>query len=268
MPGLHPREASAILSPPLGSALSERWCVPLAGATSGAGILRATLGGPPRDGPGASCTEQIGGVMYILVSGATKTVAKLMSQHPNLGVLVCPKDGNSFPDKSVVWAADNSAFSGFDDALFRRFLTKLAERPDCRWVTAPDVVGDAAATMRLWAEWAPLIRTLGLKPSLVAQDGLTVGDVPWAEVGGIFIGGTTRYKLSEAAAVIVGEATRRNVWAHMGRVNTAPRVLFAAAIGCRSVDGSGFSKWSATHLPWALRLARQEPLNLSGEATA
>lgn len=200
--------------------------------------------------------------MLVLVSGATKTVRDLMVQHPNLGVLLTPNDGNVAPQPGVLWAADNSAFSGFDDATFRRFLARIEGRRDCMWVTAPDVVGDAEATARLWNEWRPIIKARGLRPALVAQDGLTARDVPWDEVEAVFIGGTTRYKLSEAAAEVVGEANRRNVWTHMGRVNTAKRVLFAAAIGCRSVDGSSFSRFSKTHLPWALRLARQRPLRL------
>lgn len=200
--------------------------------------------------------------MYILVSGATKTVTRLLERHENLGVLVTPNDGNAFPPASVVWAADNSAFSGFDDVKFRRFLDRLQGRPDCLWLTAPDVVGDAEQTFALWREWSPRIREKGLRPALVAQDGLRVADVPWSEVGAIFIGGSTRYKLGEAAAEIVGEANRRNVWTHMGRVNSARRILFAAAIGCRSVDGSGFSRFSETHLPWALRVAGQVPLGL------
>jgi hypothetical protein len=200
--------------------------------------------------------------MFILVSGASTTVRAMMPRHENLGVLVTPRDGNLFPPHGTVWAADNSAFSGFDDALFRRFLERLEARPDCRWVAAPDVVGEAGETMLLWPKWQRLIRDAGLRPALVAQDGLTVADVPWDEVGGIFIGGTTRYKLGESAAAIVGEASRRNVWTHMGRVSTAKRILFAAAIGCRSVDGSCFSRWSNTHLPWALRLAQQIPIGL------
>lgn len=206
--------------------------------------------------------------MWILVSGASKTVRALMPEHANLGVLSTPHDGNAFPPPKTVWAADNGAFRGFDDELFRRFLNKLSERPDCRWVACPDVVGDAEATMHLWGKWAPLIRERHLTPALVAQDGLTARDVPWDEVGAIFIGGRkgSPYKTGEAAAEIVGEANRRNLWTHMGRVSTVRRILFAAAIGCRSVDGSCFSQWSATHLPWALRVARQIPLGLGAEA--
>lgn len=198
--------------------------------------------------------------MFVLVSGATTTVRSMLVQHPNLGVLLTPSDGNSVPVPGVVWAADNSAFSGFDESRFRAFLKRIAHRTGCLWVAAPDVVGDAAATARLWDVWRPIIKAHGHRPALVAQDGLTKADVPWRDLEAIFIGGTTRYKLGEAACEIVGEAVARNVWPHMGRVNTAKRMLFASAIGCRSVDGSSFSRFARTHLPWALRLARQRPL--------
>jgi hypothetical protein len=202
--------------------------------------------------------------MYILVSGATVTVRELIVQHPNLGVLICPAAGNSAPERGTVWAADNSAFSGFDEATFIQMLKRIEGRDDCRFVTAPDVVGDHEATLNLWEKWNPKIRNYGLTPAFVAQDGCLPDSVPWRDVGAVFIGGTTRYKLGEAAAAIVGEGNRQNVWTHMGRVNTARRILYAAALGTRSIDGSGFSRFSATHLPWALRLAKQPILRLEG----
>lgn len=198
--------------------------------------------------------------MLILVSGATKTVRAAMARERNLGVLLTPNDGNAIPDDGIVWAADNSAFSGFNRARFLRFIDRLARARGCRWVTCPDVVGDALATRALWEEWRPFIVERGLPPALVAQDGLREGDVPWDEVACVFIGGTTQYKLSGRAAAVVAEARRRGVWAHMGRVNTARRIRFAAALGCDSVDGTAFSRFSATHLPWALQVARQIPL--------
>ena len=111
--------------------------------------------------------------------------------------------------------------------------------------------------MRLWAEWRQIIVAHGHRPALVAQDGLRASNVPWSEVGAIFIGGSTRYKLDLPAAEIVAEANRRGIWAHVGRVNSSRRISYAAAIGCDSVDGSGFSRFPRTHLPWALLTARQ-----------
>lgn len=210
-----------------------------------------------------------------------------MASHPNLGVLLTPNDGNVVPAPGVVWAADNSAFSGFDAERFRAFLARIAGPSTCLWVAAPDVVGDAEATLRLWGEWRPIIEARGHRPALVAQNGLTVALVPWDEVPALFVGGspwcapcrwvrpasdhvTTRcpfcrrlineWKTGPEAAALVAEANRRGVWVHMGRVNTRRRILFAAGIGCQSVDGSSFSRYSRTHLPWALRTARQRPL--------
>lgn len=214
--------------------------------------------------------------MYILVSGATDTVRAMLPEHPALGILLTPADGNVAPPPKTVWGADNSVLtkSGFDDAMFRQFLARIRGRDDCKFVAAPDhveriegqIVGDAEKTLALWSKWRPIIRDHGLTPALVLQDGMATVDVPWLEVGAVFVGGSVRYKLSEAAGAIVAEANRRRLWTHMGRVNSARRILYAMAMGCRSVDGSGFSSWSKTHLPWALKVARQIPLGLQVRA--
>lgn len=64
----------------------------------------------------------------------------------------------------------------------------------------------------------------------------------------MFIGGSTPYKLGDDAAAIVAEARRRGLPAHMGRVNGAPRMAYAATIGCTSVDGTKWARFRATHL--------------------
>lgn len=203
--------------------------------------------------------------MWILVSGATATVRRLLSVHQNLGVLLTPADGNRIPDADVTWAADNSAYSGFNERKYRTFLKRLRGAIGCRWITAPDVVADSVATLSLYQQWQPIITDHGLLPALVAQDGLSYRQVPWLDVSAVFIGGTTKYKLSLEAAEIVREANARCLWTHMGRVNSVRRVLYAAAIGCRSIDGSSFSRYSRIHLPWALRVACQLPLHLSAQ---
>lgn len=62
--------------------------------------------------------------------------------------------------------------------------------------------------------------------------------MPWDEFDALFIGGTTRWKLSEAAHELAAEAKRRGKWLHMGRVNSWPRMQIASAMGCDSVDGT------------------------------
>lgn len=190
--------------------------------------------------------------MILLVSGGTRTVKRLI-QHPNLGVLITPSAGNSPPPVGVYWACDNSAFTGFDHAKFRQMLKKIKDRPDCRWVACPDVVGDHEATLKLWHENVRLILDHGQLAAFVAQDGCTVESLPWgAGMSAVFIGGTTRWKLGSEAARIVHEANRRMLPTHMGRVNTLRRLMLAQTLGVTTVDGSSFSKWSETYIPRSL----------------
>lgn len=69
------------------------------------------------------------------------------------------------------WAADNGAYSGFDAGAYVRMLDRIAGRRPL-WVTAPDVVGDARATLDLFGRWHHEIASRGLPAALVAQDGL------------------------------------------------------------------------------------------------
>ncbi len=205
--------------------------------------------------------------MYILVSGSTASVRRMLKQHPNLGVLLTPADGNLAPERGVVWAVDNGAFAGFKPELFQNLLRRIEERDDCRWVVAPDVVGDHEATLKGWQRWAPIIRDFGQRPAFVAQDGCTVDAVPWDNLACVFIGGSTRFKLGDTAARIIVEGNRRNVWTHMGRVNSGKRIVYAAGLDCRSVDGSSFSRFAETHLRWALPLARTRQFFLPMESS-
>lgn len=200
--------------------------------------------------------------MYILVSGATTTVRAMLPMNPNLGVLLTPNDGNAAPPAGVVWAADNSAFKDFQVPKFLRFLARIAERRDCLFVCAPDVVANHAETLKRWQVWNGVIRACGLRAAFVAQDGCAPSDVPWDKAGAVFIGGgeDNRYKLGPEAAAIIAEANRRGLWTHMGRVNSARRIRYALALGVDSVDGSSFSMHPATHLPWALPIARSKPI--------
>jgi hypothetical protein len=111
------------------------------------------------------------------------------------------------------------------------------------------VVGDARGTMRLFAAWAPRIRSLGLPVGLVAQDGMHEIDIPWPEIDAIFIGGTDAFKLGHHAGGLVREAADRGKWAHMGRVNGVGRLKYAMSLGADSVDGSGLARFSREKMP-------------------
>jgi hypothetical protein len=202
----------------------------------------------------------------ILVSGATRTVAQLAGD-PHLGRLVQPRNGNSIAQLArcgMWWAADNDCFQGLDPAAYTAMLSTIARHPRDRllFVTAPDVVADAAATAALFDAWLPQLRAHQLPVALVAQDGLTPDAVPWHQLAALFIGGSTAWKLGEEAAALIAAARARSVWVHVGRLNTEPRLRHFDALQIDSFDGTQFSRWPATYLPaWLARLRyRQLPL--------
>jgi hypothetical protein len=193
--------------------------------------------------------------MRLFVSGATTTLRR-HSDSPYLGTLVVPAAGNRVAPLGTAgqpWAADNAAFTGFDPGRFCHMLGRIAGHPGCRFVACPDVVGDAAGTLTLFAVWGPVIRALGLPVALVAQDGLELLSVPWGEIDAVFVGGSTDWKLGPGAARVVREAKRRQMWVHFGRCNTKKRFRHAYQLGCDSVDGSGFSRWPDQRIPAAIR---------------
>jgi hypothetical protein len=158
----------------------------------------------------------------------------------------------------AVWCADNSCFSDrWDWRAWWTFLTNNADRADsCLFAVAPDVVGDAAATLEKSAPWLPQIRALGYKVAFVAQDGLEALSVPWNDFDCLFIGGSTEWKLGPHARTLAAEAKRRGKWVHMGRVNSERRYRYAAAIGCDSADGTFLTFGPDVNLPRLLSWVR------------
>jgi hypothetical protein len=194
--------------------------------------------------------------MLLLVTKAHPTM--MTWRHPNLGRLAVPKDHARMADTAaagIPWAADNAAFSGFDRWAFERMLDNLAGIPGGLFVVAPDVVADAQTTLDQFAIWGPKIMAAGLPAALAAQDGLEHLDVPWDWLDALFVGGSTLWKLSPAAAELVAEANARGKHTHMGRVNSLRRIEYAKAIGCKSADGSKFSQFTDTWLPGGLAAA-------------
>jgi hypothetical protein len=156
-----------------------------------------------------------------------------------LGFIGTPLQGNRRP-AGVTWLADNGCFGkGFDEVVWFKWLQRHSrDAKTCVCATAPDVVGDAQATLERSLPWLPKIRALGYPAALVAQDGLEHLEVPWDEFDVLFIGGTTEWKLSAQARELVTEAKRRGKHVHCGRVNSLKRYRYMEAIGCDSVDGT------------------------------
>lgn len=188
----------------------------------------------------------------VLVHSSPKSLLRDHGRHPNLGVLASPRCVYGDDIQTWSWAADNDAYLAWDAGRYRAMLERIRERIGLMWVTAPDVVGDWKATGRRYDEWASELS--GLPVAYVAQDGLQGQHVPWRHIAALFIGGTTEWKLGEQAARLIREAEQRGKWVHMGRVNTRRRVVYAKAVGCDSIDGTNFSMFRRTNLPWALAL--------------
>jgi hypothetical protein len=158
---------------------------------------------------------------------------------PDMPAMITPRMGQK-PPVGQPWGADNGRYSSPQDYTDAGYLAWLATMPreSCLFATAPDVVGNAAATLALSAPMYAPIREAGYLVALVAQDGLEGLPVPWDDFDALFIGGTTGWKLSDAAADIAQEAKRRGKWVHMGRVNSLRRLRYAESIGCDSADGT------------------------------
>lgn len=174
--------------------------------------------------------------------------------HPNLGRLVTPRHYCSLHEHAGwSWAADNDCFQGLDPAAYFAMLDALVGTPGrCLFATVPDVVADAHATARLFEIWWRALARRGLPAALVAQDGVEhLGrwlQMAWPRIDALFIGGSTNWKLGPAAEALAGEAKRRGKWVHMGRVNSARRIRYAASIGCDSVDGTKWVRWRDAYL--------------------
>jgi hypothetical protein len=175
----------------------------------------------------------------IYLSGA---INKALVCRPNTGYMLTPMIGNKVDFNGTLWAADTGCFNQPEKYSQEEYLAWLRERSQysnrCLFATAPDVVGDAEATMVKSLPMFPLLRAEGYRAALVAQDGLEDIDVPWDEFDCLFIGGTTQWKLSEAAYQLAVEAENRGKWTHMGRVNSWRRLKAAAVSGYDSADGT------------------------------
>lgn len=202
----------------------------------------------------------------------------------------------------VTWCADNGCFGkGYpgDEAWLAWLAAHAGDSATCSFAVAPDVVGDAAATLARSTQWLPKIRALGYPAAFVAQNGIDQTVVPWDEFGVLFIGGCVEcldhgptldpiktgrgghqrffcptckvrifdWKRGPVARQFVAEAKRRGKQVHMGRVNSAMMFRYAQAIGCDSADGTYLTFGPDENLPkllgW-LRAAAFDVLEFGG----
>lgn len=185
-----------------------------------------------------------------------------------IGFMVTP-DSDRAVLEDVVWAADNGCFAAGDRFDLGRYLAWLA-RPRGAVeralfaVAGPDVVGDAEATWRQTSHVLPLIRRLGYPAAFVAQDGFEPEAIDWTLFDVLFIGGTTRWKRSDAGGfAAIAEGVRQGKHVHVGRVNGGPFLRHVAWAGASSADGTMLRFGPERHWPtvcrWLDRLVSEPP---------
>lgn len=184
--------------------------------------------------------------MMLLNPTDTALQRRMIRRYPDhFGYLVTPRKRGipSFISQQLApWAADNDAFSGtFDPDRFFPWLESLsAWKSTCLFVTIPDQVGDAGATLDLFERWSPEVRALGYPLALAIQDNIRSAQIPWTAIDAVFLGGSTPWILSGAALDLLREAKDRGKWTHAGRVNSQKRVQHFWHYAL-SFDGTGFA---------------------------
>jgi hypothetical protein len=196
--------------------------------------------------------------VLILMNGSLPIVLANRDAIP-FGLLLTPLGGlgvaTAFGTDMEI-GVDNGYFARQDPEGFRRLLARIPDPARPRFVACPDVVGDAPATIRLFDEWEPEVRSLGFRVALVAQDGMEAmpargRSALYARCDALFIGGTDAFKLTLDAPAhrLIREARDAGLWTHFGRVNSVRRLAYCARLGVDSVDGSGLVVSSKDKMP-------------------
>ena len=175
--------------------------------------------------------------------------------------------------KTGRWAFDNGAFTDwkngvpFDNEEFLKRIRRISELPDDRlpdWCVCPDMVA-SSASLEHSLEWKSMLKDYAprLKWYLALQDYVHPDDVDHAlcleKFEGIFIGGTTHWKLDTSPAWVEW-GHQRGLPVHVARINGPNRLQWAIEIGADSVDGTG---WVHAGARWARYLQEMpEPVGL------
>jgi hypothetical protein len=191
--------------------------------------------------------------MYIGQTRSHALVAKLAAA----GFGECVQRDEWTPRRAAQgWFLDNGAYKdfkagrSFDADVFRRAFERLASAPAPDFIVVPDIVAGGSASLELstawWLEVGELARSawgVDVPRYVAVQDGMSRDDILGAiglvagGRGGIFIGGTTDWKLAAAPGIIL-EAHRAGVPVHIGRIGSGKRLVWARAIGADSVDST------------------------------
>ncbi|KPC02239.1 hypothetical protein QO021_28935 (plasmid) [Pseudomonas amygdali pv. lachrymans] len=150
---------------------------------------------------------------------------------------------------------DNGAWTAFthgeefDERAFGKAFDLLGEK--AKMVVVPDIVAGGLRSLEFSLTWLNRIQGIPGVALLAVQDGMVPDDVrDLLNPGvGIFVGGSTEWKLRTAHSWGL-LARRRRCHLHIGRVNSAKRILLcSAAAGAHSVDGTSVSVYEKTCAP-------------------
>jgi len=217
----------------------------------------------------------------IYLSGCSNTHLRICAYTYGIGLMLNPdsraeKQLQYFPQ----FAVDNGCFSEASGKPFvlDRYLAWLEKlriyQSKCLFVVAPDRFHPsgwhdgqtiAAATLERSIPVMPLIRKMGYKVALVAQNGLEKLIVPWDAFDTLFIGGDTTWKLGWEAMTLMRDAVAHGKGVHVGRVNTIKRLALVRAMGADSCDGTTIKYGHTVNFPRVLKGLGIKTLLASGD---
>lgn len=202
--------------------------------------------------------------MPIMIPYASNTgTRRNLSAMEEAGWRILLTPDNPRPPERMRFAIDNGAWKFRENPEENTFsdFSILVDRYGCAadFVVLPDIVGGGMKSLKLSTSWIGRLRNMR-QLLLPLQDGMcpeAVGNVLREHRNvGLFLGGTTEYKLQEMYGWgMVANSWRR--WYHVGRVNTARRIRLCAEAGATSFDGTSVSMYACT-LP-LLDSARKQP---------
>lgn len=180
------------------------------------------------------------------------------------GVVISPANWRK-PPSGMRYCIDNGAWTAhqkgteLDVDAFYRMVSIHAAGAD--FLVAPDIVGAGEKSLDLSLKSLKSLPTESLK-LIAVQDGIDPNNPALCEalrsdaIGpvGIFVGGTTEWKL-KTMADWGSMAAALGCHLHVGRVNSVKRIALCAEAGAHSIDGTSilYSPKNARRLTAALR---------------
>jgi len=119
------------------------------------------------------------------------------------------------------------------------WLFKMKQYVDtCDFAVIPDVVSDHKETLYRYALYYRPVHEMGYRCAFVLQDGCVPKEIPHCDA--VFVGGSTKFKMSAEARACIKEAKRRGLPVHIGRVNSIKRYSYFLLLGANSFDGTQY----------------------------